>query len=175
MTKQETAKLIMLIKASYPNSFKHSDRELEALVDAWTKILEEYDFRTMESAFLAFTKTDTKGYPPVPGQLIALISEQRTNFLGENEAWDGVARALRNGIYGFEEEYEKLDPIVQKCVGSAQQIQNWAMLPSSEVHTIIRSQFIKNYRTELERAKQDAKIPKPVLEVLRKNNLLEAK
>ena len=175
MTKQETAKLVMLIKASYPHSFNQSDRDLEAMVNAWTRILEEYDFRTMESAFLAYSKNDKKGFPPVPGQLIDLVTTTAQPNISEGEAWESVNKALRNGLYGFEEEFEKLDPIVQKCVGSAHQIQNWALLPSSEVQTVIRSQFLKDYRVVKERAKQDSKIPQPILDVLRKNNLLEAK
>lgn len=170
MTREETKDALHIIAEMYPQFPVTSAR-----VDIWHRIIQDIDAAQIKNAIAAFIRTDTKGYPPVPGQLIALISDQQLNFLGENEAWDAVTRALRNGVYGFEEEYEKLDPIVQKCVGSANMISTWASLPSSEVHTVIRSQFIRAYRTEVDRAKQDAKIPQPVLDVLRKNNLLEAK
>ena len=170
MTREETKDALHIIAEMYPQFTVTS-----AKVDIWHKLLQDIDAAKINNAIAAFIRTDTKGYTPVPGQLIALISEQQTNFPNEAEAWESANKAMRNGLYGYEEEFEKLDPLVQKCIGSAQQIQNWAMLPSSEVQTVIRSQFLKAYRTEVERAKQDAKIPQPVLEVLRKNNLLEAK
>ena len=170
MTREETKDSLHLIAEMYDH-FKVTSTK----VDIWHRLLHDIDAKRLNNAIAAYIRTDTKGYAPVPGQLLDLIAEQQTSFPNEAEAWESANKAMRNGLYGYEEEFEKLPPIVQKCIGSAQQLHNMSMLPSSEVQTVIRSQFIKNYRTEVERAKQDSKIPQPILEVLRKNNLLEAK
>ena len=168
MTREETKKALHIIAEMYQQF-----QVTTAKVDIWHRILADYPAAAVNNAIAAFISTDIKGYAPVPGQLIELMAVNDDTT--EGEAWDMVTKALRNGIYGFEEEFEKLPELVQKCVGSAAMIQTWASMPSSEIHTVVKSQFLRDYRTQKERKKQDAKIPAPILEVLRKNNLLEAK
>jgi len=170
MTREETKQALHIIAEMYQQF-----QVTKAKVDIWHQLLQDMDAKVINSAIAAFIRTDVKGYPPVPGQLIALISETQNPYPSEGEAWESANKAMRNGAYGYEEEFEKLDPIVQECIGSAQQLHNISLLPSSEVQTVYRSQFLRAYRTLVERKKQDARIPLPVLEVLRKNNLLEAK
>lgn len=171
MTKQETAKLLMLIKATYPSKIPNTD--IEAMVDVWTKLLEEYDFATMQGAFMAYCKTERNGFPPSPGQLIEQISAQQEPEESPEELWGLVKRALRNSSYGAEEEFDRLPPLVQKSVGSPDNLRAWGQLPSDEVDTVIHSQFVKTYRIEKDRAKSNAKIPQAVRLVLKQTNLIE--
>ncbi len=166
MTRDETKTALHIIAEVYDNFKVTSDK-----VDIWHKVLQDFDAVSINNAIAMFIRTDTKGFAPIPGQLVDLLVKQETK--SDGEAWEDVNKALCNGLYGYEEEFKKLDPLSQKCVGSARQLQSWAMLPSSEVQTRIRSQFLKDYRVMKERAKQDAKIPQPVLEVLRKYDLIE--
>lgn len=64
----------------------------------------------------------------------------------EIEAWGLVKNALRNGSYGYAEEYAKLPPLVRRCVGSATQIREWAQMDSSEVDSVVASNFQRSYR-----------------------------
>ena len=53
--------------------------------------------------------TDTKGFPPTVGQIRANVAGRRTvDLMGEGRAWELVYKALQNGYYGAEEEYNKL-------------------------------------------------------------------
>lgn len=168
MTREETKKALYIIAEMYQNFAVTS-----AKVDIWHRILEDYPAAVIDNAIAAYIRTDTKGFPPVPGQLIDLITE--TDNVSEAEAWELASKACRNGLYGYVEEYDKLPPLIQKCIGSPTMLRNMAVMQSNELQTRFKAQFLRDYRTLKEREKQDAKIPKPVLEVLRKNNLLEAK
>ena len=164
MTKQETAKLIMMVKATYPNSFKETGSDLlEAMVNAWTMLLAEYDYRSVEAAFFAYSKQDTKGYPPAPGQLIEQITAaNEEGEASDEEAWAMVTKAIRNGCYGAKEEFAKLPPLLQKAVGSHENIEAWAMMDSERVHTVIHSQVLRSYRSERDRARTDNKVPEKI-------------
>ena len=79
-------------------------------------------------------------------------------------------KAIRNGIYGCYVEFEKLHPLIQKVVGDPQQINSWAQLTEG-INTVVASNFMRNYRTELERMRMDAAIPKEVKAVLEQHGI----
>ena len=116
MTREETKQVLMIIQATYPN-YKPPDRTIA--INAWTMALEEYPYKAVEIALKAYIKTDTSGFAPSPGQVIQKIhiAEEYTE-LSEMEAWTLVARALRNGIYGADQEFDKLPRTVQKAAVS---------------------------------------------------------
>lgn len=172
MTKQETAKLIMIIKATYPTAYR--DVDPEAMVSAWTMLLAEYPYPVVEAAFLAYSKTDTKGYPPVPGQLIEQMHHDPEQ--SDEEVWSMVLKAIRNGSYHAQEEFAKLPELIQKAVGGHENIEAWATMPSEEVHTVIHSQVLRSYRTEKDRDRHDTKLPGNIRAILQQTlNALEEK
>lgn len=60
-----------IIKSFYPHYYSKDDAIKEA-VALWSNVLEDADFLLMQKSLKQFVKTDTKGYPPVIGQLISL-------------------------------------------------------------------------------------------------------
>ena len=168
MTRDETKNIIQLIHETY-DSFSVSS----AKVDVWTRILGEYSYEQILGAVVAYMKTDVKGFAPAPGQLIEQISAQQEPAESPEELWGLVKRALRNSSYGAEEEFDRLPPLVQKSVGSPDNLRAWGQLPSDVVDTVIHSQFVKTYRIEKDRAKSNAKIPQAVRLVLKQTNLIE--
>lgn len=169
MTREETKTALHIIAEMYDRFTVTS-----AKVDIWHQVLKDYPAAVINNAIAAYIRTDTKGFAPVPGQLIDLIVDLTVDEMSEGEANNLLSKALRNGIYGFEEEFEKLPPILQECVGSASELQRMAMMPPTEL-SVSKARFMRDFRTLKDRKRQDAKIPLPVLDVLRKNNLLEAK
>lgn len=76
MNKAETIALMKIIKGYYPAYY----RDREAINDAvtlWSKVMEDEDFLLIQKGLERFIKNDTKGFPPVPGQIITLAAEIR--------------------------------------------------------------------------------------------------
>lgn len=160
MTKQETQKLLILIESMWPN---WNPKNRPVLVEAWNEAFQNIGYEEAYVALMHYFKHDTKGFAPVPGQLIGQISEKKVNAFApdEGEAWSLVHEAIENGIYGSEMEFKRLPPLIQRAVGSAKEIQAWAMMESDSME-VVRSNFLRAYRIVRDRAVEDGRIPDPV-------------
>ncbi|MFW5631137.1 MAG: replicative helicase loader/inhibitor [Acetivibrio ethanolgignens] len=153
VTRDETKQILMRISSVYPNWKPQAD--LKFVVETWCEYLEEYSYEQIRAALKVYIATDTSGFAPSIGQLIdKLHTISRPQELSEMEAWELVSRALRNGYYGAEEEFEKLPSLVKKTVGSPSQLRNWSQTDSDSVENVIQSNFMRNYRTVVSREKE---------------------
>ena len=160
MTREETVKIIRIMCDCYPN-YKPSD--LSETVDVWNMMLKDCVYEQVSVALKAYIRSDTSGFAPSVGQLINKLHEvQSPQELNEMEAWFLVSRALRNGYYGAVEEFNKLPPLVQKAVGSPDNLRNWALTDSKSIENVVQSNFMRTYRVVVNRAKEYQKMPKDI-------------
>lgn len=168
MTKNEVVKLLMTIQTFYPN---YQVENKEFTINAWYSIIGDCDYKPMEKALRAYITTDTSGFAPSIGQLINKLHEvQSPQELNEMEAWLLVSKALRNGTYGAVEEFNKLPPLVQKAVGSPDNLRNWAQTDSESIENVVQSNFMRTYRTVVNRAKEYRKMPKDIQALIESAN-----
>ena len=168
MTKNEVVKLLMTIQTFYPN---YQVENKEFTINAWYSIIGDCDYKPMEKALRAYITTDTSGFAPSIGQLINKLHEvQSPQDLNEMEAWLLVSKALRNGTYGAVEEFNKLPPLVQKAVGSPDNLRNWAQTDSESIENVVQSNFMRTYRTVVNRAKEYRKMPKDIQALIESTN-----
>ena len=168
MTKNEVVKLLMTIKTFYPN---YQVENKEFTINAWYSIIGDCDYKPMEKALRAYITTDTSGFAPSIGQLINKLHEvQSPQELNEMEAWLLVSKALRNGTYGAVKEFNKLPPLVQKAVGSPDNLRNWAQTDSESIENVVQSNFMRTYRTVVNRAKEYRKMPKDIQALIESTN-----
>lgn len=164
MTREETVKIIRIMVDSYPN---YKPNNISETVDVWQMMLSDYDYNLVAMALKAYILSDTSGFAPSIGQLVAKIQIlTKPQELSEMEAWSLVRKAIGNGNYGSVEEFEKLPQTVQKAVGSADMIKRWAMSDSNEVSTVIQSNFLRSYRTAVKRDEEYAKMPEDVKKLI---------
>lgn len=156
MTEKEVRQLLAMTQAVYPN---YNPPSREAAVNAWLMCLSEYDNNVVMAAFKAYMTTNTSGFAPAPGQLIEILQTlTQPSELNELEAWSLVRQALKNCNYNSEQEFAKLPTVVQKAVGTPQQLKIWAC-DSEFNENVVSSNFIKTYRTEVKRATELNKMP----------------
>lgn len=168
MTKNEVVKLLMTIQTFYPN---YQVENKEFTINAWYSIIGDCDYKPMEKALRAYITTDTSGFAPSIGQLINKLHEvQSPQELNEMEAWLLVSKALRNGTYGAVEEFNKLPSLVQKAVGSSDNLRNWAQTDSESIENVVQSNFMRTYRTVVNRAKEYQKMPKDIQALIESTN-----
>lgn len=155
MTRDEVKEIIMIMTYTYPN-YKPTD--IKATVDIWASILAPFPFEGIKAALHAYILSDTKGFAPSPGQLVDQI--QVRNFdMTELEAWGLVNKALSNSNYHAKEEFDKLPPLIQKTLGRCDVLKEWAIMEMDTVQSVIQSNFIRNYRTVLQRERDTSKLP----------------
>lgn len=160
MTRDETIKLLMIIQSAYPN-FKPPDKTVA--VDTWYTMLKDMDYNVVQMGLRAYITSDTSGFAPSIGQLINTIyTIQNPQELNEMEAWFLVSRALRNGYYGAVEEFDNLPPLVQKAVGTPDNLRNWSQTNTDSVENVIQSNFMRSYRTVVKREEEIKKMPADV-------------
>lgn len=175
MTRDETAKLLAIINSAYPTTFKVENKK--QTLDTWAWLLGDYDYKAIGLALKTYIQVEGNKFPPSVAELIAMTRKpQELNTLSENEAWAMVRVAVRNGIYGAEEEYEKLPVEIKKAVGSASMIHQWAKTDSSELDTVVASNFMRSYKAIVKREQEKEALPdelKVLLESKLNSNLLE--
>ena len=163
MTETEVRKLLAMTQAVYPN---YNPPSREAAVNAWLMCLSEYDNNAVMAAFKAYMTTNASGFAPAPGQLIEILQNlTQPQELNELEAWSLVRKALSDSSYNSVERFQELPPIVQKAVGTPQQLKIWAC-DSEFNENVVSSNFIKTYRTEVKRETELNKMPNDVRKLI---------
>ena len=151
MTRDETKKILMAIQSVFPNF--HIENKTFTL-DTWNMILQDFRYSDVEMALIAYVRTETRGFAPSPGQLIEKINLiTRPKELNEQEAYSIVQQAVNRSGLNYMEEFEKLPNLIQKTVGRPSQLRDWA-LEENPNHEVRASNFMRNYRTEMELIRQ---------------------
>ena len=160
MTAQEILEILSVIRVTYPDRIQKTQEDIQAEVKAWLRWFKDEPYEVVITALDSFILSDTKGFAPKPGQIKDIIFKMKNPVqIDADEAWNMVSKALRNGIYGSEEEFAKLPPEVQVGVGSPSQLREWAMMDSDTVQSVIGSNFKKGYRGRVEAKKEYDKLP----------------
>ncbi len=166
MTRDEVKEMLMVIQAAYPN-YKPQDKTVA--VNTWYMMLKDYEKEVVEAALKIYIASDTSGFAPAIGQLIDKINTVTAPpELNSMAAWGLVSKALRNGCYGAEQEFEKLPTTVKKAVGSSDNLRHWAQSDSKSIETVIQSNFIRSYEAEVRRKTEAAKTPQDVMALIDK-------
>lgn len=168
MTREETVEIIHIICDCYPN-FKPED--LSRTIDAWQVMLEEYSCEQVAVALKAYVASDTSGFAPSVGEIVAKIKlVSQPQELDGMAAWGLVSKALRNGTYGAVEEFNKLPPLVKQAVGMPGNLKNWATSDYQTIETVIQSNFLRTYETIVKRANEINRMPDNIKSLIEKTN-----
>lgn len=157
MTENDTKKIIMTIEAAFPNWKPQAPNDF--VVNLWHKFLASFEQKEVARAVQIYIATDTSGFAPTIGQIIdrihVLVEPEQLNDM---QAWALVAKAIQDSSYNSKAEFARLPLIVQKAVGSEQQLKIWATDENYNAN-VVSSNFIKTYRNVVQREKELAKMP----------------
>lgn len=163
MNRDETKKLFAYIGTLYPNFTKDLTSEK---VDIWTDVLSDFEYSDIVFSLREYVRTNTTGFAPVPGQLIAPIVERRLKEVApdEGDAWSLVLDAIGDALYHSAARFKGLPPLIQQAVGSAYVLTTWAQMESEELE-VVHSNFARSYRSLKEQAARTnastGKLPEP--------------
>lgn len=154
MTRDETKVIIRAIKESFPN---YNPNDLTGTVDIWSQMLIDYDYLLISKALHKYILSNTSGFAPSIGQLVGLIETPVS--LEPLEAWGLVRKAIRNGYYFAEQEFNKLPIECQKAIGSPANLKEMALMPSDTVESVEQSHFIRSYQSVIKRMDEEKRLP----------------
>lgn len=159
MNKQETIKIIAMLKVAYPKFFVSEDKEERKLqVDTWQSLFDEEPYALVEQAVKALMCT--LQFPPTVADIkgkIALITQPEETT--ELEAWSMVWDAIKSANYNSQQNFERLPPVIRKVVGSPNQLREWAMMDSETVNSVIQSNFMRSYKAKVAQQKEYDRLP----------------
>lgn len=149
---------------SYPN---YKPNNISETVDVWNMMLSDYDYNLVAMALKAYILSDASGFAPSIGQLVSKIQAlTKPQELSEMEAWSLVSKAIRNSGYNSVEEFANLPVLVQRAVGLPDQLRVWA-LDENYNEQVAASNFMRCYRTELNRHYEFERMPIEIREFIK--------
>ena len=156
MTKEEAGKVLAVINAYYPYFFKDMNAEgKRGILELWHRQFADYDYAMVNAALDAYIAVDEQNRAPNVGVLKALIRKMtQPDDMTEQEAWELVAKALRNSGYNSSEEFERLPDHIKRVVGSPNQLREWSQMDTETLHSVVASNFQRSYRARVKSDKE---------------------
>ena len=170
MMLDDVIKALALVKAAYPAFYaKMTARDAENVIALWADMFADDDPRVIALAVKDCIATHD-GYPPS----IAAIKNRAKQLVrdasdapGIDDLWALFARACSNGIYGAQEEFNKLPPVLQRFAGSPRALYDYAMMDGDTFNSVVRGQFYKRVQAMQEQEERAALMPPEVKALLR--------
>lgn len=169
MNLKESAAIVAILQTAYPDHYRAmSDDMLASTIRLWCDMFAVEPVNVVRDAVAYYIQTSPEPFAPNIGQIKETIRKMtQPQQMTEMEAWGLVMNALRNSSYGYKEEYAKLPPAVQRCVGSANQLREWAQMDTEEVSTVVASNFQRSFRAVSRQEAEWAKLPEAMQEKMR--------
>ncbi len=156
MTREETKKILRIIYNCFPNF--RPDNIVET-TEVWELMLADYTYPQISVALKSYVLSNKSGFAPTIGQLVSMVhSISKPQELNEMEAWSLVSKAIRNSGYRYAEEFLKLPEIIQRAVGTPEQLRIWAT-DEDYNETVVMSNFQRSYRLVLNQKDETMKLP----------------
>ncbi len=173
MEKEHIIKVLGTLKTAYPRFYANMNKdEAEETIALWYEMFKNDDPRLVISAVKKLI-TELQ-FPPtiadVKQAMYKLVDKTETDI----ELWNKFERAVSNSIYHAGEEFKKLPGVVQKFVGSPNQLREYALMDSDVVHSVIKGQFLKQIDILKTRLREMAFLTKGLRIILRDTRTEEA-
>lgn len=165
MTDKETLSIINVLMSYYPDTFKNlSDEQTKTFIKIWKESFADSKYAEVQAAVMDFIQNSTDSFMPKVGQIKQIINNYRfANVPNEMEAFEILLKARQAySIYNPNnvEPYETLPDAIKRAVGGFKGFVSIGKLNvESSQYGVEKSNFMRVYKTELERAKQDANRP----------------
>lgn len=150
MTFTEMSDVLAIIGAVYPRFYANlNENDVKAMTNVWLGFFANDDASLVSDAVKTFIANDTKGFPPVVGQIrekLDVINQAVHGFeLTPQNAWGLVKRAMKDSAYHSAERFSELPDVVQEVVGSPSQLHDWAISDDGASESVIASNFQRSY------------------------------
>jgi hypothetical protein len=169
MNRQETIGLMALLKVNFPAHASRLDKQTaDQMVNLWQYQFRDDSAQTVTAAVMSLIATKHGDwFPQVADVKEAMHRVTQPQEMTEQEAWALVRKAASNSFYGqAAKEFDKLPPILQRLVGTPNQLRDWGMMDSDTFNTVVASNFQRSYRARVKSDKEYQALPADVKELI---------
>lgn len=164
MDKVEAATILSILKIGYPNFYKDlKSEEIDNAIDLWSTMFANDSALVVTEAVKALMCT--LKFPPTIADVkekIALITQPEV--MTEMEAWARVKGAM--SYYHAKECFDNLDPILQRLVGSPNQLREWAVMDTETINSVVQSNFMRSYKARVASEREYIALPESAKELI---------
>lgn len=157
MNEFETTKVLAILKTAYPNFYKN-DSEIDAAIKLWVIMFKEEPVQLVEQAIYALLAT-SKWAPAIADVKEKILLLTRKPDMTELEAWGKVYKAIQSANYYAQENFDNLPPILQRLVGSPNQLREWAQMDTEDLQSVVSSNFHRSYTARVKQEKEYQVLP----------------
>jgi len=156
MIREETQAILKVLRAGYQNFYKGlSKSDADEIIDLWSTMFADDSPKVVVEAVKSLMCT--LKFPPTIADVKTKIHDiTQPERLTELEAWQTVRRSI--SYYNATDNFANLPPLLQKCVGSPNQLREWAIMEAETVDSVIQSNFMRSFK-----AKQAQEIERSML------------
>lgn len=162
MTRDETLTVLAVIRAAYPAFYgKANKQDIDISVNLWSEMFADDSYQVVNYALKQLIAEKT-GYPPCIADLKQKIREVTTAATGaptHEELWQLLRAATRNGLYGSEEEFAKLPPVLKRYLGAPSALRTMAVMDEDVLNSVVHGQFLKQISAIEDRERFDEEMP----------------
>lgn len=165
MTREEFSTIVKAMKAIYSNPGFIADQDA---FNVWYALFASDDYAVTQAAVQKHMLT--KSTPPTPADIKGNMVDLGNSYVNEEKAWQMVVKAVGNSGYHADEEFDLLPKIVQRAVATPANLRIMATMDRDELHTVEKSHFMRVYRREVESAREEARIPESIRNLIASTN-----
>lgn len=165
MDREETLKIMSVMKAAYPQYYRDMSRaDADGIVALWTDLFADDPYPVVAAALKALLSARTSTFPPVIGEVKAKVNLLTQPVgMSEQEVWALVSKAVRNtDPTNPSKQYNKLPQVIQKALGSANTLREWGTVDEDEFSTVVSSNFMRSFKTIQNRETEYSALPADV-------------
>lgn len=174
MTKQETLKILAILRTMYPRQFDGTDAKL--LAEIWHESMSDLSYKDVDKALRAYFSTNETNFAPSVGKLRSLIvklNQPESAIMTAQEAANVLQKAVSNSGHHATEEYSKLPPVIQRIVRTPQSLFEWSQMEAETFQSVVLSNFQRSYQVAVNQEMENAKLPEG-LKILPETNSVES-
>lgn len=180
MTRQETGIIMNILTTAYPRFYSGQDApDPRKTMSLWAEMFRDDPVELVAAAVKALIATDDKGFPPHIGTVKASMRKLvQPDEMTEMEAWRLVRQAIRGASMSpssrlitaagidnrtsAQKNFEALPPILQRVVGTPEQLAAWEQVEDDKIETVIQSNFMRSYRARAQQEREFQALPQDV-------------
>lgn len=157
MNKDETQKILTILRVNYPNNFKSvaNKNDMDLIVDTWDIQFKSYTLDEVFNAIMSIIATDTSGFAPSIGRVKDELNKKyKDSVMTDEEAWSIVLNSAKCNPTKAKSNFEALPGNIKKAVKHPKFLESLGNANISSQGTF-KKDFVKNYNETIENDYQE--------------------
>lgn len=157
MNKEETQKILTILRVNYPNNFKSvaNKNDMDLIVDTWNIQFKNYTLDEVFNAIMSIIATDTSGFAPSIGRIKDELNKKyKDSVMTDEEAWSIVLNSAKCNPTKARTNFETLPGNIKKAVKHPKFLESLGYADKKNQGTF-KKDFVKNYNDIIENDYQE--------------------